>query len=161
MPYFTYTRLNLYLDLISVIGFQHFISLWKAYNKSKPIAQFLQRNFEQIFAQMPLKGICTFSVFLEYTFRFWNFANVFAHLNWWVKGFSHIYNLLQFPFFFLHIFCWITRFCKKYLDFRKFAFFADNWSRAQGLSKNVSNVIALYHYKKIEGAGRSIWQRQE
>ena len=70
MPFFTFTRLNLYLDLLSVIGFQHFLALWKAYNKSKQIAQFLQINIAQIFAQTPSEEIYTFSVFLEYTFRF-------------------------------------------------------------------------------------------
>ena len=64
MSYFTYTRLNLYLDLLPVIGFLHLIALWKAYNKSNQIAQFLQRNF----AQTLLKGILTFLVFLEYMF---------------------------------------------------------------------------------------------
>ena len=44
MPYFTYTRLNQDLDLLPVIGFQHFIALWKAFNKSKQIAKFLQRK---------------------------------------------------------------------------------------------------------------------
>ena len=77
MPYFTYTGLNLYLDLLPVIGYQHFIAPWKAYDQSNQIAQFLQRKF----AQTPLKGICTISVFLEYTFRFLKFANVFADLN--------------------------------------------------------------------------------
>ena len=42
------------------------------------------------------------------------------------------------------------------MGFCKFAsLFADYWSRAQGLSKNVSNVIDLYHNKKIEGGGPS------
>jgi len=73
MPYFTYTRLNPYLDLLPVIGFQHFIAIWKANNKSKQIEQLLQRNF----AQTPVTGICTFLVILEYTFRFYKFENVF------------------------------------------------------------------------------------
>ena len=38
---FTFTKLNLYLDLPPVIGFKHFIVLWKAYNNSNQIAQFL------------------------------------------------------------------------------------------------------------------------
>ena len=50
------TRLNLYLDQLPVFGYQHFIALWKAYNKSNQIAQFL-RNFAQIFAQTPFQGI--------------------------------------------------------------------------------------------------------
>ena len=39
MSYFTYTRLNLNLDLLPVIGFQHFIALGKAYNKSIQLLQ--------------------------------------------------------------------------------------------------------------------------
>jgi len=35
MPYFIFTRLNLYLDLLMVIGFWHFIALKKAFNKRK------------------------------------------------------------------------------------------------------------------------------
>ena len=65
MPYFTYGRLNLYFDLLSVIGFQRVIALWKAHNKSKQIAPFVQRNFTQIFAQTLSKGICKFSNFLN------------------------------------------------------------------------------------------------
>ena len=61
MPYFTYTRLNPYLDLFPVIGFQHFTALWKAYNKSKQIAQFLQGHF----AQMPTKGSAHFQFCLN------------------------------------------------------------------------------------------------
>ena len=57
MTYLNYTRLNLYLVLLSVIGFQHFLALWKAYNKINQIKQFLQRNFAQIIAQTPLDGI--------------------------------------------------------------------------------------------------------
>ena len=64
MPYFTFTRLNPYLDPLPVIVFRLFIALWKASNKRKQIALFLQRNFAQIFAHMPLKRICIFSVFL-------------------------------------------------------------------------------------------------
>ena len=66
MPYFTYTRLKLYLDLLPVIRFLHF----EAFNTRKQIAKFLLRYFAYILAQTPLKGICTFSVFLEYTFSF-------------------------------------------------------------------------------------------
>ena len=52
--------------------------------------------------------------------------------------------------FCLCIFCLKTRFRNKYLDYCKFAiFFADYWSRALGLSKNLSNVIDMYHNKKI------------
>ena len=40
----TYTELNLYLNLLPVIGFQHFVALWKAYNNSKQNAQFVHRR---------------------------------------------------------------------------------------------------------------------
>ena len=45
ITYFAFTRLNLYLDLLQVIGFRHFIALWKALNKRKQIAQFLRSKF--------------------------------------------------------------------------------------------------------------------
>jgi len=61
MPYTTFARMNLYLVLLPVIGFQHFIALWKAYKKSKQIAQFLQKNFAYILAQTPSQGIFSFS----------------------------------------------------------------------------------------------------
>ena len=54
MPYLTFTRLNLYLDLPPVIGFRLLTTLWKANNKRKPIAQLLRRNFENIFAYLNL-----------------------------------------------------------------------------------------------------------
>ena len=92
MPYFTCTRLNLYLDLLPVIGFQHFIALWKAYNKGKQIAQFLLRNCAQIFAQTPFN-----EMLLHICIR-------------WVKGFSKMYNLLQFSAIFFAHFCLLNRF---------------------------------------------------
>ena len=56
---------------------------------------------------------------------------------------------MQFEQFFWRIFGFITRFCNKYLDFWKFAIcFADYWSIAQGLSKNISNVLYLYYNKR-------------
>ena len=64
--YFTFTRLNLYLDLLSVMGFRLFIAQWKALNKRKQIAQLLRRIFLQIFAKMPLKRCWTFAVLLQY-----------------------------------------------------------------------------------------------
>jgi len=79
-----------------------------------------------------LKEIYKFSVFLEYTFRFLNFCKYFCTFEFDMS----------------------TRFRNKYLDFCKIAIFlADYWNRAQGLSKNVSNVIDLDHNKKIEGGG--------
>ena len=117
MPYFTYTRtrLNLYLYLLPVNGFQHLMALWKAYNNRKQIAQLLQRNC----AQTPLKGICTFSVFLEYTLGLNIFANISAHLNLQLDQgpFKSVCN-------FFEIFFLINRFCNKYLGFLKIFHFS-------------------------------------
>ena len=49
------------------------------------MAQFLQRHFAQVFAQTPLKGICTLSLFLNHL-SLKHFANVFAHLNFLGQG---------------------------------------------------------------------------
>ena len=117
MPYFTYTRLNLYLYLLPVNGFQHLMALWKAYNNRKQIAQLLPRNC----AQTPLKGICSFSVFLEYTLGLNIFANISAHLNLQLDQgpFKSVCN-------FFEIFFLINRFCNKYLGFLKiFHFFCN------------------------------------
>ena len=54
MPYLTFTWLNLYLDLPLVIGFRLLTTLWKAFNKRKPIAQLLWRNSANIFAYINL-----------------------------------------------------------------------------------------------------------
>ena len=51
MTYFTFTRLNLYVELL-VIGFKLFIALWKALNKKKQIAQFMQEILHRF---VPLK----------------------------------------------------------------------------------------------------------
>ena len=53
------------------------------------------------------------------------------------------YNLRN---FFLRIFCFVTWFRKKYYNFCKFYFL---WEIIE-LSENVSNVINVYHNKKIE-----------
>ena len=92
MPNFNYTRLNLYLDLLPVIGFQRFTALWKAYYKSRHIAQSLQWNFAHIFLQMPLKGIfLIFSCIHIYVLKI---LQMFLHI-WirWVKGFSKMYQM--------------------------------------------------------------------
>ena len=47
------SHLSSLLDLLPIIGYQHFIDLWKAHNKSKQIA----KKFAQIFSQMPLRVI--------------------------------------------------------------------------------------------------------
>ena len=116
MPYFTYTRLNQYLDLLPFIGFLHFAAVWNAKNKSNLIAQFF-------------KEICTddfegnLHIFLNTHLGF-KILNLFLKICiCWVKGFTKVYNLLQFVQFFLHNFYLMTRFCHKYLDFWKFAFF--------------------------------------
>ena len=80
MPYFTFTRLNLYLDLLSVIGFRHFKALLKVLNKRMQIAQFLRIYFAQIFAQL------TFSVFLE----FWSFCKYFSIFEFTVNFKKHV-----------------------------------------------------------------------
>ena len=67
------------------------------------------------------------------------FTNFYIFEICWVKGFSKMYNLLYLAQF--GIFC-ITRFCKKYLDFGKFA---------QGFSK----AIKCYRFvlENREGKG--------
>ena len=120
LPYFTYNRINLYLDLLLVIEFQHFIALWKAYNKSKQIAQFLQRNFAQIFSQTPEKGIFTFSVLLEYIFSLEKFCKCVAYLNSLGQG---LFKKCTICCNLLYIICLITRFRNKYLNFVRFAIF--------------------------------------
>ena len=70
-----------------------------------------------------------------------------------VKGFSKMYNLLFFgQFFFCKHFNYKTGFCKKKLNFCKFAnFFADSKSRAQELSNDVSFVIFRHQTWDLEG----------
>ena len=72
-------------------------SSFETFEKSKQIAQCLQRNF----AQTPLKGICTFLVFIECTFRFYKFC-----WNWirWIKSFLKLNDLLQFAQFFCKLY---------------------------------------------------------
>ena len=86
MPYFTFTRLNLYLDLLSVIGLQHFKALLKVLNKRMQIAHFCEYIL-QFFAQL------TFSVFLE----FWSFCKYFSIFEFAVaKGFKKHVKLFIF-----------------------------------------------------------------
>ena len=71
-----------------------------------------------------------------------NFAQI---LNRRLRSFSWIH-------FFCTFFCCIIRFRKKFFHFCKFTiFFVDYWSRAQGFTKNVSNVIDFCNNKKIYG----------
>ena len=60
MPYFTYTRLNIYLVLLSVLRFQLFITLRKPWTKETRLHYFC----EEICTEA-LKRIYTFSVFNE------------------------------------------------------------------------------------------------
>jgi len=86
MPYFTFTRQNLNLDLL--LDFNIFIALWKTNKNKKQIAQFLQRYFAKIFAQTPLKRIGKILVFLDQIFRFSRGGGVFK-----VVYRLNIYNL--------------------------------------------------------------------
>ena len=81
MPYFTYTKLNLYLDLLLVIGFQHFIALWKAYNNSNQIAQFCKEFLHRFLQRCILREFAHFQLFLNTHVGFKNFENVFVDLN--------------------------------------------------------------------------------
>ena len=45
ITYFTYPRLNLYLELLLVIGFQRFIAEYGKYLSKGHVAQVLQRNY--------------------------------------------------------------------------------------------------------------------
>ena len=94
MPYFTYARLNLNLGQLPIIGFQHFIALWKAYiitkatrlhNFCKEISHiFLHRHFQIFLNTQVIKML---KMFMQIWIR-------------WVKVFSKMYNLLQFAGFF-------------------------------------------------------------
>ena len=87
MPYFPCTRINLNLDLISVIWFQHFKTLWKAHDKSKQ--EILHRS-----------EIAHFQFFLNYTYLgFKNLVKVLHICICWVKDFTKMYYLLQFEKF--------------------------------------------------------------
>ena len=64
MLYFTYTRLNLYLDLFPVMEFQHFIALWKALAPANSNLQKQLQHFQNLNVhsrktknvQIPFKG---------------------------------------------------------------------------------------------------------
>ena len=55
---------------------------------------------------------------------------------------------------FLHIYCLITWYCNEHLKFANLQIFSssDYYRRAKRLSKNVSNVIDLYHNEELEQA---------
>ena len=148
----TYTRLILYLDLLPVIRFQYFIALYKAYNKSKQIAKFCNEILHRFLHRCLQRGFSHFQFFLLHIKVLDFFFYVFAHLNSLGQGFSRYIICCNFLRKNLHIFCLITRFRSKYLDFWKFAiFFLDYWSSAQRLSKNISNVIDFFNNKKKGG----------
>ena len=70
-----------------------------------------------------------------------------------VRGFSKMYNFIFFgQIFFCKHFYYITGFCDKKFNFRKFAnCFADSKSRAQELSNDVSFVIFGHKTWDLEG----------
>ena len=84
MPYFTFTRLNLYLDPLPVIGFQLFIVLWKALIKRKQITQFLRRNFAY-FLHRCRREVAHFKFSMNTNLVKEDFANIVAYLNSVVK----------------------------------------------------------------------------
>ena len=121
-------------------NFSHWIStfcssFWNGYTKRKQISQFLQRNFAQIFAQTPLKEICTILVFLEYTYKFCKFCK-----------YSCIIKFSGSRAFLKRIICHSScNFCVFFCKFVQICYFSSDYlRRAQELSKNVSNVIDLY-----------------
>ena len=70
--------------------------------------------------------------------------------NGMVKGFSKMYDFSFFRHFFLQL-----EFCKKNLNFCKFAiFFADSKSKAPELSNDVSFVIFGHQTWNLEGGGQ-------
>ena len=81
MPYFTCTRLILYLDLLPVIGFKDFIALWKAYNKSKQIAQFLKEILHRFLHRRLSREFAHFQFFLNTHLDITYFAYFNAHLK--------------------------------------------------------------------------------
>ena len=81
MLYFTFTRLNLSLDLFPVIEFRHYTALCKPegsrlYNFCEEI---LQRFF---FTDAFEENLHIFSVFLEYRFGFWKYCKYFCIFEW-------------------------------------------------------------------------------
>ena len=131
MPYFTFTRLNLYLD--HLILDLNLLKLLEKHITNKSRLQYLQRNVAKTFAQTPLQGICTILVLLTNKFRFKKISKYFA--IFWVKGFSKMCNLLySAKYMFLGHFL-----LNKYLDFTmniwvffKFNFFLRLLNSAQG-----------------------------
>ena len=154
MPYFTFTRLNLYLDHL-ILDFNLFKLLEKPI-KNRSRLQYLQRNVAKTFAQTPLQGICTILVLLTNKFRFEKFPNTLHTWIFWVKGFSKKCNLLySAKYMFLGHFL-----LKKYLDFAitiwifaNFIFSWDYWIVPKGFKKRYQMFIDFYHKKDVEGEG--------
>ena len=102
MPYFTYTRLNLYLDLLTVVRFQHFIVLWKANNKRKQLHNFC-KEILQIFLHRCLQ-IAHFKFLLDTHLGFENFAIFCTDINMLGPGFLQKCKLVNLSHFFLFVF---------------------------------------------------------
>ena len=108
-----------------------FLALWLANNKSKQIAEFCQNILPQVFAQTHLKGICTFSVFLDYTFRFSKFCKCFCIFE--ITGlFKNVYFFAISAFFIHTFFASELDFTINIWMFANLPFFSDYWGRAQG-----------------------------
>ena len=78
---------------------------------------------------------------------------MFLHI-WicWVKGFSKMYNWLQFAQFLCSHLLLKTRFCKQIFGFLQIChFFQIIEVEPKGFSKTLSNDPGLYHNKKMEG----------
>ena len=108
-------RLNLYLDPVQILGFQHFIALWKVKQKKEHCT---------IFAKNFWKKICTdeFSVKLHiFSFSWIHYCDYFGVFEF-ADGSLKVYNLSNFTHFFALIllkFAWLL---SKYVDFCIFAF---------------------------------------
>ena len=75
---FTYTRLNLYLDLLQSLD-STIYRFFKANDKKKKNYNF-RKQIVQLFKEA-LTETCTFSVFLNAHLGFENFATIFACFN--------------------------------------------------------------------------------
>ena len=88
LPYFTYTRLNLFLDPLSVIGFQHLIALIrKTLSKWSRLHNFCKDSCTAAF---------TGNVHIFIIPRVFKILRIYIC---WVKGLSKMYNLLKFAWF--------------------------------------------------------------
>ena len=139
--------LNIYLDLFPVIGFQNFIALWKAFNGASRLQHFCKEILHRFVTNSFNGNNLIFSFSLIHIqiliFCLFEFAGSWA--------FQKLCNLLHLRNFFAHFFQ-ISQLIFKFVQICHFLLI--NLSRAQGHSKNVSNIIDLYHYKKMGGGSR-------